>query len=1049
VGVVGIDLGTTNTVVGCVRNGKVHVLADEKGSRLLPSAVSFHPNGEVLVGPAAKARRTIDPQNTVYSHKRLIGRSWGSPEIVQARTRFAFELKEGPGQGPLVHARGQDYTLPEISAFVLKRARQISETALGMPVERAVITVPANFNELQRASTKVAGRVSGLEVLRILNEPTAAALAYGLGRSGNERVAVYDFGGGTFDCTLLDLNGNVFEVLATAGDSFLGGDDIDTAIADRMAEAFLKQHRQDVRQDSKLYERLKTSAEEIKIALSTAETHGVVLKEFGNGSVNFQFTLTRRDLEAMITPLVERSFKVTQDALGLARLAASSFDKVILVGGTTRLPIVRRRVEAFFGSPPMDKLNPDEVVAIGAAIQAAALTEGIRKRSIPAPPGVPKRAAPSDETQENTEAMKPAFESGPPGFGFVSSSGPDKVAFASTLGSTPPSPAPAAAKPAFKTTSPGVGPKTKPMDLTAPAPAEWFPGSEQPPAPSERTFSRADPETLPQKPAPGFGAIDETPSIFSTPSGSLPSFPTFGADMPSPIGQEDETDEPTKVGASAKTAEKAPPEFGAVQDLSLVSNSGVSSSGVSNPSGAFGHVSDLSLISSPTAEALTDARTQALESGAFDEASEEQAGTLELEPSANPVAPTRPSSSPEALLDRSDLPAVVARAKPARKPSQLGMNASGMPPMRGKAPPVVAPQPFGPMERIDDPPSDTRTAAMPPAKPPKLPPSSAKMAAKPQVTTKPMTARAPIVQPPQQPGVMREPSAYPPPRPPSIEPPRHGQGSTSSHAPPRASAPPGSTAPLPPAARLAPPPAPTFDPRASHPPGFGSQAPQPFTFGSAPPGAFGSAPPGPPPAMHHSAPPAALPSAHPAAYHSAPPLGSQPPPYGSAFASAPPAHASHPPGYASVPPLRYQAPLLVDVTPRALVVETAGGYVDTIIPRNAKIPCERTRRFATGRDMQTSVRVRVAQGESPNFPQNTYLGEVELSGLRPAPRGEVTVAVTFEVDADGTLRVRARDVQTGHEARAVLQLIGIADESSVVLMINRFAQQPVVSGPSR
>jgi molecular chaperone DnaK len=201
--------------------------------------------------------------------------------------------------------------------------------------------------------------------------------------------------------------------------------------------------------------------------------------------------------------------------------------------------------------------------------------------------------------------------------------------------------------------------------------------------------------------------------------------------------------------------------------------------------------------------------------------------------------------------------------------------------------------------------------------------------------------------------------------------------------------------------------------------------------------------------MHHSAPPAALPSAHPAAYHSAPPLGSQPPPYGSAFASAPPAHASHPPGYASVPPLRYQAPLLVDVTPRALVVETAGGYVDTIIPRNAKIPCERTRRFATGRDMQTSVRVRVAQGESPNFPQNTYLGEVELSGLRPAPRGEVTVAVTFEVDADGTLRVRARDVQTGHEARAVLQLIGIADESSVVLMINRFAQQPVVSGPSR
>ncbi|HSO38089.1 MAG TPA: Hsp70 family protein, partial [Labilithrix sp.] len=282
--VVGIDLGTTNTVVACVRTGKVHVLADEHGLRLLPSVVSFHPNGEVLVGASAKSRRIIDPKNTVYSHKRLIGRSWGSPEIAQAKSRFAFELKEGPGQGPLIRARGQDYTLPEISAFVLKRTRQIAETALGTPVERAVITVPAHFNELQRASTKVAGRVSGLEVLRILNEPTAAALAYGLGRTGNERVAVYDFGGGTFDCTLLDLNGNVFEVLTTAGDSFLGGDDVDNLIAERMAETYLKAHRYDPRTDPQMLERLKTTAEDIKMVLSTAETHTVVLKEFGHGA---------------------------------------------------------------------------------------------------------------------------------------------------------------------------------------------------------------------------------------------------------------------------------------------------------------------------------------------------------------------------------------------------------------------------------------------------------------------------------------------------------------------------------------------------------------------------------------------------------------------------------------------------------------------------------------------------------------------------------------------------------------------------------------------
>ena len=197
--VVGIDLGTTNTVVAAVRAGRVHVLADERGHRLLPSVVSFHPNGDVLVGHAAKARRAVDARNTIASVKRLIGRAWNSPELDKARQRFAFEMREGPGQGPLVVARGKEYTLPEISAFILKRARQIAEHALGEKVERAVITVPAHFNELQRAATKVAGRVAGLEVLRILNEPTAAALAYGMGKTGSERIAVYDFGGGTFD----------------------------------------------------------------------------------------------------------------------------------------------------------------------------------------------------------------------------------------------------------------------------------------------------------------------------------------------------------------------------------------------------------------------------------------------------------------------------------------------------------------------------------------------------------------------------------------------------------------------------------------------------------------------------------------------------------------------------------------------------------------------------------------------------------------------------------------------------------------------------------
>ena len=388
--VVGIDLGTTNTVVACVLDGRVHVLADDKGNRLLPSVVSFHPNGDVLVGPAARERRLVDAKNTIASIKRLIGRPWDSDEIRLARSRFPFELREGPGQGALVIARGEAYTLPEISAFVLKRARQIAEAALGETVDKAVITVPAHFNELQRASTKVAGRVAGLEVLRILNEPTAAALAYGFGGERSERVAVYDFGGGTFDCSLLDLTGSLFEVLATAGDTFLGGDDIDTAIAEVMCNAFLAQHRYDPRVDPQAFERLRAAAEALKKDLSVNPQAQIDLPEVAYGvggkRLGFTFGLTQADLDVLATPFVDRTLQVTQDSLNIARLSPSSFDHVILVGGSTRMPLVARRVEAFFGVPVIDRVNPDEVVAIGAAVQAAALSDATRKRSIPEPP---------------------------------------------------------------------------------------------------------------------------------------------------------------------------------------------------------------------------------------------------------------------------------------------------------------------------------------------------------------------------------------------------------------------------------------------------------------------------------------------------------------------------------------------------------------------------------------------------------------------------------------------------------------------------------------
>jgi molecular chaperone DnaK len=388
--VVGIDLGTTNTVVACARGGQVVVLADDHGRRLLPSVVSFLPGGEVLVGQPAKDRLALDAKNTIASAKRLIGRAWDSKELALARQRFAFEVKEGPREGPLVVARGHDYTLAEISAFVLKRARQIAERALGEPVDRAVVTVPASFNELQRTATKVAGQVAGLEIVRIINEPTAAALAYGLGRSSQERIAVYDFGGGTFDCTLLALSDNVFEVLATAGDSYLGGDDIDLAVAERMADAFLRAHRYDPRANPQAFERLRAAGEAVKIDLSlVGRTHTKVRDvAFGPGGahLDLDFSMTREELEAHATPLIERTFAVCQDALAMARLPVSAFDKIVLVGGSTRIPLVRKRVEQFFGRPPLDRVNPDEVVAIGAAIQAAALTESKPARSVPAPP---------------------------------------------------------------------------------------------------------------------------------------------------------------------------------------------------------------------------------------------------------------------------------------------------------------------------------------------------------------------------------------------------------------------------------------------------------------------------------------------------------------------------------------------------------------------------------------------------------------------------------------------------------------------------------------
>jgi molecular chaperone DnaK len=755
--VVGIDLGTTNTVVAHVQDGRAVALADESGERLIPSIVSFHPSGQVIVGRAAKERRLQDPRSTIYSVKRLIGRPWASEDVQKARERAPFDLREGPGHAVMVVARGETYTLSEISAYVLRKAKAVAEAALGQPVEKAVITVPANFNDLQRAATKVAGRVAGLEVLRILNEPTAAALAYGYGKSNNERIAIYDFGGGTFDVTLLDLAGNVFEVLATAGDTFLGGDDVDLAIADRICEAFLQQHRYDPRSDVQVFEHVRAAAETIKHRLSRETQATIELREiaFGAGGrpLGINFSLTRTELEKLILPLIDRTFQVCRDAMSTAGHSPRDFDQVILVGGSTRIPMVRQRVAEFFGREPLAHVSPDEVVAIGAAIQAMALTSQDSRRSQP------------DLGERKTPTLG--------GLG-------DAAQKASRVRTDPAAPKP-------PTTARGLGGGSRSATLihggAPPMQHNLPPGL--PGAMTERAPATADYAAPEPRPRPAAG--------------------------------------PTKLslGAEARSAQNVldrSPDDSLIAALPLV-------------------------------------------------------GTTPAPPRATQATSPSPGEIPEAAFPPPWIPGDRAETQSPRTTTA---------------------------DQADMPPLDLIPALAPPAAPAPPPPAPA---------------------------------------------PR--KGATVALTPP---------VPLAPAAAPAPAPA----------------APGPR------------------------------------------------------------------------PQPRVAAPVLVDVTPLSLTVETVGGYCDTIIARNTPIPCDGTRIFATASNNQRVVRVRVAQGESKRFGENTVLGELELTGLREAARGEVEISVTFEIDTDGLLQVRARDTTTGREAQARMKLIGSQDSAAADAARARQERQVVV-----
>jgi molecular chaperone DnaK len=379
--VIGIDLGTTNSCVAIMETGDPNVLANSEGSRTTPSVVAFTDSGERLVGQIARRQAITNPENTISAVKRLIGRRTDDPMVQKASSLLPYKIVRNDNGDAWVEIRGKRYSPAEISAFILQKMKQTAEDYLGEKVTEAVITVPAYFNDSQRQATKDAGRIAGLNVLRIINEPTAASLAYGLDKKKDEKIAVFDLGGGTFDISILELGDGVFEVKATNGDTFLGGEDFDQRVIDYLADEFKKDQGIDLRKDRMALQRLKEAAEKAKCELSSSMETDINLPFITadqQGPKHLNMKLTRSKLEALCADLIDRTEGPCRQALKDAGLSAGDIHEVILVGGMTRMPAVQERVKKIFGKDPHKGVNPDEVVAVGAAIQAAVLTGEVK-----------------------------------------------------------------------------------------------------------------------------------------------------------------------------------------------------------------------------------------------------------------------------------------------------------------------------------------------------------------------------------------------------------------------------------------------------------------------------------------------------------------------------------------------------------------------------------------------------------------------------------------------------------------------------------------------
>jgi molecular chaperone DnaK (HSP70) len=1198
--VVGIDLGTTNTVIAAAKEGRAVALQDESGSTSIPSIVSFLPSGAVMVGNAAKERRAQDPRNTIYSVKRLIGRTWDSSEVKTASSRLPFELREGPGRATFVVARGETYTLPEISAFVLRKARSIAELALGEPVDRAVITVPANFNDLQRAATKVAGRVAGLEVLRILNEPTAAALAFGHTRGNREIIAVYDFGGGTFDLTLLRLTDDVFEVLATAGDTFLGGDDIDAAIAQGIQRFLGRESPAAHSAEPNVLERLRAAAEHIKLTLSESTEARIRLSEHelaAHGAL--EFAMSRDEFNELVDPIVARTFKVCADALGMARLTPKDLDHILLVGGTTRIPLVRKRVEEYFGKRARDDLDPHEVVALGAAQQAMALTQ--LRANAAAAPAVPAPSAASNQdvitkknvvsphlrqqvvstlTRQQTDAgVGSGGDAVEPGrVSVVSPSGPltSPIATTKDFGKAARSPqepttaTSAALQPVAASgmnleplqppsTLDGLGPtfgssraagtptKTVPMARqNATASPSRGQGPARSPEPRPDLLPLSMRETLPDDSA----AWDEQ-SLDAGVSFGLP----IVVGQPHPAERMATTQVSATFGDERSGGDKAP-----ITDLPLVLARAPQKAAGSTaqprlglPAPNLSSATDDGLTRDPLPldeygfEEPTAVRPpgpgrhkthglgpEPLRSAADDlpdlaprDKSGKAAEFLPREPNDLPLAASphpaprapaaeHPTANPAALDEEEirarygDLPLIVGGKRVGARTTDLGLDAGARSDLRQKMPTVPDGDPPPPtlagLPAVQSPPVLLPLPALRAATPAmadtsQLAPSTVDSAIaageshrrtkEPSVDNPPMSFGTAVKRPPPPSSAIApiparendqsasletnlEPAARTHsggrPRPPSaLETPSRESSDSVEPVPRSYRAPPTREAARQRAADEHSLPIPDLPPPSPARPTAPVQLPSPLekrTSAQEPPPPHRPIPPAPQMAEQHSPTVPVLRSGVTSPMISNVPTGQVDPrnaaplpgPIGhtpDAAAAAPPrppAPAPHPSApvatrgtqvpslFSSLPKTLSGRPaLLIDVTPLSLCVETVGGYVDVLVARNTPVPCERTREFITAQDNQQSVIVRVAQGESRLFRENAPLGEVHLTGIPAAPRGQARIAVTFGIDADGLLHVRALDVPSGQSAQIDLRLSGMPASPEVTSMMLRHA----------